>query len=232
MVFMAVVKPEFRAFIGPTPAANGWSERSKFALLSILVRIVRRMSANSDKIKDCPPDATEPERRRFLTKLLAMVFGSVAGLVPAGIGLRTFASPLVMPAKKIGAVHVTNLDMLPDDGVPRKFSVVADRQDAFMVYSHIPVGAVYLRRGKDQTVTALNVACPHAGCFVDFLPANARFFCPCHRSSFELDGSIHDPSSPSPRAMDTMEVQVRNGSEVWVKFQNFEAGQKEKVPVA
>lgn len=190
------------------------------------------MHANPNKLKADPPGAAVPERRRFLTKLFALVFGSVAGLAPVGVGLRTFSGPLAMAAKKNGSVHVTSLDMLPDDGVPRKFTVVADRQDAFSIYPRVPVGAVYLRRGKDQSVTALNVACPHAGCFVDFLPADARFFCPCHRSSFELSGAIHDPASPSPRGMDTLEVELRNGSEVWVNFQNFEAGNKGKVPVA
>lgn len=190
------------------------------------------MCANSRIIKGSPPGAAAPERRSFLTKLFALVFASLAGLVPVGVGLRTFTGPLAMAAKRNGAVHVTSLDMLPEDGVPRKFPVVADRQDAFSIYPRVPVGAVYLRRAKDQTVTALNVACPHAGCFVDFVPAEARFFCPCHRSTFELSGAIHDPASPSPRGMDTLEVEVRNGSEVWVVFQNFEAGHKGKVLVA
>lgn len=193
-----------------------------------------RMRANSKTIKGSPPSAAAPERRRFLTKLLALVFGSVAGLVPVGAGLRVFTSPLTMRSNgaQDNAVHVTNLELLPDDGVPRKFPVVADRRDAFSLYPHVPVGAVYLRRAKDQTVTALNVACPHAGCFVDYIPKNNRYFCPCHGSSFELTGAINDPASPSPRGMDALEVEVRNNSEVWVKFQNFEAGHKGKTPVA
>ncbi len=199
------------------------------------------MRANSKIHKGSPPSAAAPERRRFLTKLLALVFGSVAGLVPVGAGLRVFTSPLAKAgtgglggnaAQNNNAVHVANLDLLPEDGVPRKFPVVADRRDAFSVYPHVPVGAVYLRRGKDQTVTALNVACPHAGCFVDFVPGNGRYFCPCHGSTFELSGAIHDAASPSPRGMDTLEVEVRNNSEVWVKFQNFVAGHKGKIPVA
>jgi menaquinol-cytochrome c reductase iron-sulfur subunit len=199
------------------------------------------MRANPKGIESSPSGGRVEERRRFLTKLLALVFGSVAGLIPVGAGLRVFLSPLAnvgtggtggTAAPKNNAIHVTNLDLLPDDGVPRKFPVVADRRDAFSVYPNVPVGAVYLRRAKDQTVTALNVACPHAGCFVDYVPGDGRYFCPCHGSSFELSGAIHDPASPSPRGMDALEVELRNNSEVWVKFQNFVAGHKGKIPVA
>jgi hypothetical protein len=31
--------------------------------------------------------------------------------------------------------------------------------------------------------------------------------------------------------MDSLDVEIR-GSEVWVKFQNFEAGRRDKIPVA
>ena len=34
------------------------------------------------------------------------------------------------------------------------------------------------------------------------------------------------------RALDMLGVEIRNGSEVWVRFQNFEAGKAKKVPQA
>jgi Rieske Fe-S protein len=104
-----------------------------------------------------------------------------------------------------------------------------DHVDAWTVSKNVPVGAVYLRRTGEREVQALNVVCPHAGCFVE-LKAKA-YACPCHNSTFAFDGSIQDPSSPSPRALDSLAVELRNGSEVWVRFQNFHAGRKEKVPV-
>jgi Rieske Fe-S protein len=94
------------------------------------------------------------------------------------------------------------------------------------------VGAVYLQRLAGKQVRALNVVCPHAGCFVDFRGAESCFHCPCHNSSFSLDGKVLDPKSPSPRALDDLPVEVRNGTEIWVQFQNFRAGVKEKTPVS
>ena len=90
---------------------------------------------------------------------------------------------------------------------------------------------MFLRRTKDGTVTALNAACPHAGCSVAFGGDNSEFICPCHDSSFAVDGEIANAGSPSPRGLDSLEVEVRNENEIWVKFQNFQAGHKEKIPV-
>ncbi|HEY0883234.1 MAG TPA: Rieske (2Fe-2S) protein, partial [Archangium sp.] len=113
---------------------------------------------------------------------------------------------------------------------PRKFSVLATKVDAWNRTPNVPVGAVYLQRLPGNKVRALNVVCPHAGCFVDYKGDKNNFHCPCHNSSFGLDGTILDPKSPSPRPLDALEVEVR-GNEVWVKFQNFRAGVHEKIPV-
>ena len=121
---------------------------------------------------------------------------------------------------------------MPADGIPRKFPVLATRVDAWNKYSQVPVGAVYLRRTADGKLLALNVVCPHAGCFVDFLPERGHYHCPCHNSSFAVTGKIDDPTSPAARGMDTLEAEVRDGKDIWVKFQNFQAGRAEKVPVA
>ena len=50
------------------------------------------------------------------------------------------------------------------------------------------------------------------------------FLCPCHDSKFKLDGALDDTKSPSPRGMDTSDVEMRGGEEVWVRFQSFQAG--------
>ena len=88
---------------------------------------------------------------------------------------------------------------MPADGIPRKFAVIADRVDAWNKFPQVPIGAVYLRRTGDQTVEALNVVCPHAGGFVDYIAEKNCFICPLHDSKFSLDGKISDPKSPAPR---------------------------------
>jgi menaquinol-cytochrome c reductase iron-sulfur subunit len=175
--------------------------------------------------------APAPERRNFLTKAAAIVIGGILAAIAPIAGLFVAFDPLRRKTDSGGAVRVASLNALPEDGEPRKFPVLATKIDAWNRTPNVPVGAVYLQRFKDGTVRALNVVCPHAGCFVDFRAAQNHFHCPCHNSSFALDGKILDPKSPSPRALDELSVEIRNGSEVWVKFQNFRAGTHEKIPV-
>jgi menaquinol-cytochrome c reductase iron-sulfur subunit len=127
-------------------------------------------------------------------------------------------------------VRVTTLSALPEDGTPRRFPVLATRQNAWNRSLNEPVGAVFLRRTGPESVEALQAVCPHAGCFVDFAPETRDFQCPCHKSSFDLAGHIAQAASPSPRDMDTLEVELREG-EIWVRFQSFRTGSPRKIPV-
>lgn len=180
-----------------------------------------------ESMSDPTPDA--PARRTFLAAVGATVVGGLAALAPVAAGAAALLDPLRRGRRDRGMVRVATLSSVPESGVPRKFTVETDQVDAWTTYAETPVGAVYLRRDGD-TVRALNVVCPHAGCFVGLAPDNARFACPCHKSSFDLDGRINDPASPSPRDMDELDVEIR-GEEVWVRFQNFLPGRDEKTPV-
>ena len=181
-----------------------------------------------------PRDQEAPSngRRGFIKRLLASLIGAVLGIVPVVAGLTVLLEPLRRKAAADDAVQVATLDALPNDGVPRKFTVLATRVDAWNTFTQVPIGAVYLRRLGDDRLQAFNVVCPHAGCFVDYVATRGGFLCPCHNSAFNVDGHIADRTSPSPRGMDVLDVEVRKGREIWVKFRNFQAGRAEKVPVA
>ncbi len=175
---------------------------------------------------------TQPNRRDFFKKVSAACIGAFLTLVPLLSGLAVFLDPLRRKAASTGAVRVAILDALPSDGVPRMFPVLASRTDAWNKFTQVPIGAVYLRRSSDDKLQAFNVVCPHAGCNVDFDSEQGHFLCPCHKSSFTVEGKIDNPDSPSPRGMDALEVEVRGGKEIWVAFQNFQTGRAEKIPVA
>jgi menaquinol-cytochrome c reductase iron-sulfur subunit len=176
-------------------------------------------------------EQNEPEGRRdFLKKACAVCIGGASMVAPIGAGMAVFLDPMRKKAGAADFVHVGFLSALPEDGTPRKFTVLTTREDAWNKMTNVPVGAVYLRRIGPDRVQALNVVCPHAGCFVDFVPDRNSYLCPCHDSTFALDGKINDPKSPSARAMDELETRIRNGNEVWVRFQNFLAGEAHKIP--
>jgi menaquinol-cytochrome c reductase iron-sulfur subunit len=170
-------------------------------------------------------------RRGFLRGLGAIALGLGAVLVPLVTGLVTFLSPLRRRAGAADEVRITTLDGLPEDGVPRRFPVVTTQQMGWTRTPNARVGAVFLRRTGPEQVEALNVICPHAGCVVRYASEAEEFQCPCHKSSFDLAGRIAGQSSPSPRDLDTLDVEIREGNEVWVRFQNFRTGRADKVPV-
>jgi menaquinol-cytochrome c reductase iron-sulfur subunit len=192
------------------------------------------------------PTSSEPEksdRRDFLKKACCVALGGTLAAVPAAAGVGMYLDPLLRtPAGGTAGlkVRVTTLDALPGDGVPRQFKVMASQIDGWTKTPETAIGAVFLIRGSDAQppVRAFNVACPHAGCFVEYVaeipsytPDIPGYFCPCHNSTFKLDGQIAGASSPAPRGLDELECFVQNGNEVWVLYQNFQAGTAQKVPL-
>ena len=179
--------------------------------------------------------ASAKGRRRFLVRAAAAILGALAALVPIASGLLVFLGPLRRQKREGRFVRVAPLDAVPADGVPRRFPIIAERTDAWNHYPAEPIGAVYLSRTSDGLLLALNVACPHAGCFVVYDSAGAQFRCPCHSSMFDVDGTRSDPiEAPAPRSLDSLACEIRaegSGKEIWVKFQNFRAGNSKKLPV-
>lgn len=185
------------------------------------------------------PDFFTPpqERRNFVKELAAVIIGVLVGIVPAAVGLLTFFNPLRKSVQARqrpsgsdaeGYFRVAPLETLGE--TPQAFKIIADRRDAWNVFRQEAIGAVYLSRLGTKDVRAFNVSCPHAGCAVDWRPAKHAYHCPCHNSSFAEDGT-RAPKSPSARDLDSLSVKIADDGMVWVKFQNFKAGDKEKKPV-
>lgn len=182
-----------------------------------------------------PPTLPEPARRSFLEKALATVIGLVAGVFPLAAGLLVFLDP-VIKKKSSGSgpdgakpfLRVASLSQL-QEGTPVQAPVISDLVDAWNREVDQPIGAVYLIR-KGESVTAFNAICPHAGCFVGYAAERNCFLCPCHTSSFQLDGARIGASSPSPRDLDPLEVDAEKlkQGEVWVQFVNYYPGKEER----
>ena len=171
------------------------------------------------------------DRRGFFAAGLA----ALTGLFPLLAGLGVLLDPLRRKSNEAGRlVRIASLSALPDDGVPRRFDVITDQVNAWNHRANVPVGAVYLRRTGEFSVEAFSVNCPHAGCFVEYRRAKHNYLCPCHNSEFGIDGSIQDPSSPSPRGLDALEVdaeKLRQEQEIWIRYQKFQAGKPEKLAI-
>jgi len=172
----------------------------------------------------------KPSRRDFFKRSTAVLFGALAVLGPIAAGLAVLLDPLRRRGQDNSTfLKVAALAAVPQDGVPRKFTISSSRTDAWNKFPNMPVGAVYLRRTGPQTIAAFNAICPHAGGFIDYMAEANCYICPLHNSRFAVDGSIQSPNSPSPRPMDSLAVEIR-GEEIWVQFQNFQAGVRSKTP--
>jgi len=178
----------------------------------------------------------EKDRRSFLGAIVGGVIGVIGCLVAlastAGVGLVTSLWPAFKKSGgddsgeaggTDGMIAIAPLSLVPEDGTPRSFPVIADRVDAWTVAKDQVVGGVFLRREGDEII-AMTVICPHAGCTIGIkaTPEGSEYFCPCHNATFDLAGDVVG-ASPSPRPMDTLDVAVVDGM-VMVRYQNFKLG--------
>jgi cytochrome b6-f complex iron-sulfur subunit len=67
----------------------------------------------------------------------------------------------------------------------------------------------YLIRSGD-TIRALSATCTHARCTVAWQASSRQFRCPCHRGTYDSQGSV--VSGPPPRALDELQIVVENGT--------------------
>ena len=158
------------------------------------------------------------------------MLGGVCILTPVATAVIVLIDPLLRRHASGVFLRLTTLDSLPLGGLPRRFEVLDARHSAWTRYPRSPIGSVYLQRVGAREVRAFNASCPHLGCAVDFQPERNAYFCPCHQSDFAMNGA-QSAKSPSARPLDALAVEIRGADEVWVRFQNFKAGIKEKIPV-
>ena len=190
------------------------------------------------------PEQTTDTRRAFfamVTKTLGALAAAVAvipglGLLAAplrraivlgpGEPLRGPGEPLRGPGEPLRVA--VDHDVKPEK--PVRVTALGERQDAWLRLDHVTVGSCWLVRATEGApIRAFSTVCPHLGCGVDFNEKTNKFDCPCHASSFDLDG--RRLSGPSPRGLDELEVST-DGHEVLVRYRRFRTGGSKKEPIA
>jgi Rieske Fe-S protein len=180
-----------------------------------------------------------PHRRDFY-RLGTLALGGIMTLVLAVPGAGYLLTPVLK--KKRGKTsegddaayfELARLSELAE-GVPRSFSILAEREDAWVRYPREPLGAVWLVRqpkGAKEPVVAFTAECPHLGCGVNLAASGKKFACPCHNSAFSLDGTPVNQIPPRP--MDTLDVRLSDDDDpmIRVKFERFRTMSEEKIPL-
>ncbi len=189
---------------------------------------------------------SEESRRGFFGSIsawAAAAVGAVIGVGPVCVGLYTFImEPLrkkELPNKekdggsaKEGFFRVASVDEIATD-VPRRFTIVADKLDAWNFMKDQAVGSVYLQKDEQGNISCFHTTCPHAGCSVAYEQDSHAYHCPCHNSSFKLNGEkleVNGSTNPSPRPLDTLTVEVDEATnEVFVEYKDYYTGRHDKV---
>lgn len=181
----------------------------------------------ADESREPTRDATarlEPSRRRFL---------SLTACAAGGVTVAAIAAPaLVVVHDPLGRTTVAAGDAFVAVGPAERFAVDtpvrvelrADKRDAWSNPGVVVVGRAWVRRRADDTFEVFSSVCPHLGCEVGFTAEARRYACPCHESTFALDGAVE--SGPSPRSLDPLEHRVAADGTLEIRFQRFELNQQ------
>jgi menaquinol-cytochrome c reductase iron-sulfur subunit len=175
------------------------------------------------------PDSSGPSmsRRSFLswaTGLLAVIGGVVVGIPLIG----ELAAPAGAAGKE-GFVEVGNVGDL-EIGVPKDLGFVDPTQDLF-IRENVPrsVWAVKSSDAEEGGVVVYSSACTHLGCKYDWDAAAGRFVCPCHGSTFNLEGKVL--GGPAPRPLDTLPSKVGKDGALLVQWVQYKEGTDQKTEI-
>jgi cytochrome b6-f complex iron-sulfur subunit len=135
------------------------------------------------------------ERRQFL-KLFSV--GWVASSLPVAIAVSTDLLPLTESA----------------NAQSNRFQAIATvselNKKGQILKLKTPLGNVLIVRTAQKVLTAVDPACPHANCLVDWQKAANQFICPCHGSKFDGSGKILAGSAA--KSLKTYPVKIQGDS--------------------
>jgi menaquinol-cytochrome c reductase iron-sulfur subunit len=92
-----------------------------------------------------------------------------------------------------------------ESDVPVEMVFRRNRLDGWRLISEKSTAWV-VKRGEE--IVAYGPQCTHLGCAYHWNDRNREFLCPCHTSTFALDGTV--TSGPAPRPLDRYDVRVEN----------------------
>jgi len=191
---------------------------------------------------------TGESRRGFFGSFsawMAALVGAVLGVGPVCVGIYSFVMDPLRDktvnrprrsraggsADADGYYRVASVDEIAAE-VPRRFTIVADKQDAWNFIENQAVGSVYLQKNESGDISCFHTTCPHAGCSVAYEQDSNAYHCPCHNSSFKLDGSkleVGGSTNPSPRPLDKLDIKVDDANNVYVRYVDYYTGKHDPI---
>ena len=147
--------------------------------------------------------AEKDNRRGFF---LAAIYG-LWGIIAAAFTIPA-AAYLLLPPRARREDEWTDAGDVSKLAIDSPVQVVfrRNRKDGWKVISEKNTAWV-VRKSADKYV-AFGPQCPHLGYAYHWDESKDNFLCPCHTSTFALDGTV--VSGPSPRGLDRIAIKVEN----------------------
>lgn len=150
---------------------------------------------------------------RWITRLAAGLIGLGLAVPLAGY----VASPAFRRRRQTW-VSVGSVADLPA-GEPRALDYVLTQQDGWMETQARK--AVWAVKQADGQVAVFSPLCTHLGCGYRWNPPDRTFHCPCHGSTYDINGKVL--SGPAPRPLDRLPSKVEQGA-LLVIYKEYKAG--------
>lgn len=143
-------------------------------------------------------------RRRFHLGAIYTLMASIG----AALGIPAAAYLLVPgPAKKKDDwVEVTDLSRLSASH-PEEIVFRRNRKDGWKILSEKT--SAWISKKSDGQVIAFAPSCTHLGCAFHYDEKSKNYLCPCHTSTFDLEGKPLE--GPAPRPLDRYQTRVEGG---------------------
>lgn len=164
----------------------------------------RRLAADAAPATVVPIDIARPSRRRVV------LVGSVAaGAAAIGAATDHLLTPRHNTVEEAGAAAPATLE--PNTGVWHGIGEAAALQQGGV--TRFDLGTVVGFVSRDATgLRAVSGVCTHLGCRLNLDAAARRLDCPCHSTSFAVDGTlVHYQLAKAPAPLPHLMVRERDG---------------------
>ncbi len=143
------------------------------------------------------------ERRSFLLTAIYGLWGLIGLALAAPASIYLLFPPKTRKEQEwLDAGDVAKLTpKMPVEMVFRR-----NREDGWKVTSE--KSTAWVVKLSDSDVVAFGPQCTHLGCAYHWEEQKSVFLCPCHNSTFSVDGKVL--SGPAPRPLDRYESKVEN----------------------
>lgn len=145
-----------------------------------------------------------PTRRTFYLEVIYGLWALIGATFAGVAGVYLFLPP--KPKNEGQWVDAADFTKLPLK-TPQEVIFNHTRADGWKITSE--KATAWVVKLSDNQAVAFAPQCTHLGCAYHWDEANHNFLCPCHTSTFSIDGQVL--SGPAPRPLDRYAVKIQSG---------------------